>query len=350
VVALDINTGRLKWHFQTAHHDLWDYDLPSQPALYDIPDGKGGTTPALIQLTKRGQIFLLNRVTGEPIADVIEQPVPQHHQEGDWVSPTQPYSVGMPAIGAEPLSEAKMWGATFFDQLWCRIEFRKMRYEGEFTAPTTEKTLQYPGNYGGFNWGSASINEDTGYLFVNDIRMPQWLYYIPRADADAPGAASSHDGLHVQAGTPYGVTKNTFMSPLGIPCHQPPWGTMTAIDLQKRQIVWERPMSTLQDTAVAGGLKVNLPIPIGMPTMGGPLSTASGLVFFAGTQDYYLRALDAATGKELWKGRLPVGGQATPMTYISPESGRQFVVIAAGGARQSPDRGDYIVAYSLPEQ
>jgi quinate dehydrogenase (quinone) len=125
---------------------------------------------------------------------------------------------------------------------------------------------------------------------------------------------------------------------------------MTAIDLQKRQIVWERPMSTLQDTAVAGGLKVNLPIPIGMPTMGGPLSTASGLVFFAGTQDYYLRALDAATGKELWKGRLPVGGQATPMTYISPESGRQFVVIAAGGARQSPDRGDYIVAYSLPEQ
>lgn len=350
VVALDIATGRVRWSFQTTHHDLWDYDVTSQPALYDLPDGNGGTIPALIQLTKRGQIFLLDRRNGKPLATVEEKPVPQDVQEGDRISPTQPYSTGMPAIGREPLTEASMWGATWFDQLWCRIEFRKMHYEGEFTPPSTRKTLQYPGNYGGFNWGSASIDEQRGYLFVNDIRMPQWLRYISREEADAPNAAASHDGLHVQAGTPYGVTKNTFMSPLGVPCHAPPWGTMAAIDLQKRQVVWERPISTLQDTVAAGGVKVGVPVPIGMPTMGGPISTASGLVFFAGTQDYYLRALDAETGEVLWKGRLPVGAQSTPMTYVSPESGRQFVVVTAGGARQSPDRGDYVIAFALPQK
>jgi len=349
VVALDIDTGRVRWAFQTVHHDLWDYDVPSQPALYDIPDGKGGVTPALVQLTKRGQIFVLDRRNGKPLADVQEKPVPQGGQAGDWTSPTQPYSVGMPSIGTTPLSEAAMWGATPFDQLWCRIEFRKMRYDGEFTPPTTQRSLQYPGNYGGFNWGSASINEAIGYLIVNDIRMPQWFQMISRAETDKPGAAASHDGLHPQEGTPYGVTKNSFMSPLGVPCHAPPYGTMTAIDLQTRQIAWQRPISTLQDTGPLG-IKTGLQIPIGMPTMGGPLSTSTGLVFFAGTQDYYLRALDARTGHEIWKGRLPVGGQATPMSYISPESGRQFVAIVAGGARQSPDRGDYVIAYALPKQ
>ncbi len=350
VVALDIETGRERWTFQTTHHDIWDYDIASQPALYDIPDGKGGSTPALVQLTKRGQIFLLDRRNGKPLAEVKEQPVPQNGQKGDWTSPTQPYSVGMPSIGTKTLTEADMWGATFFDQLWCRIEFKKMRYEGEFTPPTTQRTLQFPGNYGGSNWGSGSINEATGYLYVNDIRMPQWLQYVPRAEADAPNASTTLVGLHVQAGTPYGVTKNSFMSPLGIPCHTPPFGTMTAIDLQKRQIVWQRPLSTIQDAVLPSGVKASLPIPLGMPTMGGPLSTASDMVFFAGTQDYYLRALDGKTGKEIWKSRLPVGAQATPMTYVSPESGRQFVVISAGGARQSPDRGDYIIAYALPKK
>ena len=354
VVALDIDTGRERWKFQTAHHDIWDYDVPSQPALYDVPDGKGGTLPALIQLTKRGQIFMLNRATGEPIAEVVEKPVPQGTEEGDWTAPTQPYSVGMPAIGTEPFTEARMWGATPYDQLYCRIEFKKMRYDGEFTPPRLDRSLIYPGYYGGMNWGSGSIDEGRGILIVNDIRMPQFVQLIPRENVDTYGPSAAHDGLSKQLGTPYGVIKAGFMSPLGVPCHQPPYGTISAIDLAKREVVWQIPAGTLQDTGpinpLTGGLiKSGLEIPLGMPTLGGPITTAGGVTFYAGTQDFYLRAIDTTTGKELWKGRLPVGAQATPISYIGAD-GRQYVVISAGGARQSPDVGDYIIAYALPKR
>lgn len=348
IVALDMETGRERWKFQTVHHDLWDYDVPAQPALYDVPDGKGGTIPALIQVTKRGQIFMLDRRDGKPIAEVEERPVPQTGGvPEDFLSPTQPYSVGMPEIGTEPFTEARMWGATPFDQLYCRIGFRKLRYDGEFTPPGLTRSILFPGFYGGMNWGSASIDEARGLLIVNDIRMPQFVELIPREQADQAGPSAAHNGFQQQKGTPYGVVKNGFMSPLGVPCHQPPYGTMTAIDLAARQIVWQVPMGTLQDTGPLG-MKTGLPIPVGMPTLGGPVTTSGGIVFYAGTQDYYLRAIDVATGEELWKGRLPVGAQTTPMSYVSPESGRQFVVVSAGGARQSPDRGDYIIAFTLP--
>ena len=350
VVAIDMKTGKVQWHYQTTHHDLWDYDVPSQPALVDMPDASGKMVAAVVQLTKRGQIFALDRATGKPIAEVIEKPAPTDVVKDDRVSPTQPVSVGMPQIGNAPLTEADMWGATFFDQLYCRIEFRRMRYDGEFTLASEDHVnLQYPGNYGGFNWGSAAVDQDNDILYAGSMRMPLWGQYIPRAVADDPNAPGGHDGLHVQAGTPYGYKKGMFMSPLGVPCHAPPYGQLTAVDLKNRTILWQKPMGTVADTVLPFGIKAKLPFAIGMPVMGGPVATASGLVFFAGTYDYYLRAMDSATGKELWKGRLPVGAQATPMTYVSPKTGRQYVVIAAGGARQSPDRGDYIVAFALPE-
>lgn len=351
VVALDMATGRERWTFQTVHHDIWDYDVAAQPALYDVPDGKGGKIPALIQLTKRGQIFLLDRRTGKPIADVVEKPVPQAHAEGDWVAKTQPYSVGMPALGAEPLTEQDMWGATFFDQLMCRINFRELNYEGEFTAPSTRDTLIYPGYYGGFNWGGAAIDERNGYLFLNDIRIPQVVKLVKRENVDLSHLKSGHGvgSTYPMDGTPFVIDHKAFNSPLGIPCQSPPWGVFAAIDLKTRKQVWERPAGTVQD-AVINGVRANLPIPLGMPTLGGGVSTGAGLVFYAGTQDYYLRALDIATGEEVWKGRLPVGGQATPMSYVSPRSGRQYVVVVAGGARQSPDRGDYVIAYALPDK
>lgn len=351
VVALDIRTGRVQWVFQTVHHDIWDYDLAAQPALYDLPDGQGGTTPALIQLTKRGQIFMLNRRNGQPLSEVVEKPVPHTVAEGDWVAKTQPYSVGMPSFGTAPLTEADMWGATFFDQLACRIAFKELNYEGEFTAPSTKPTLLYPGYYGGFNWGSAAIDERNGYLFVNDIRMPQVVQLEPIASVDPSKLVAGHGvgSTYPMTGTPFVIDHRAFNSPLGIPCQAPPWGVFAAVDLNTQKVVWERPAGTVED-AVVNGIKAKLPVPLGMPTLGGGVTTGSGLVFYAGTQDYYLRALDIATGKEVWKGRLPVGGQATPMSYISPESGRQFVVIAAGGARQSPDRGDYVVAYALPKK
>ncbi|MDZ5633687.1 membrane-bound PQQ-dependent dehydrogenase, glucose/quinate/shikimate family [Janthinobacterium sp. GMG1] len=350
IVALDMATGRERWTYQTVHHDIWDYDVAAQPALYDVPDGKGGKIPALVQLTKRGQIFMLDRRTGKPIAEVIEKPVPQEHAAGDWVAKTQPYSTGMPALGAETLTERDMWGATFFDQLACRISFRKLNYQGEFTAPSTRETLIYPGYYGGFNWGGAAVDESNGYMFVNDIRMPQVVKLVPRETVDVAKLTSGHGvgSTYPMDGTPFVIDHKAFNSPLGIPCQSPPWGVFAAIDLKTRTKVWERPAGTVRD-AVINGVRARLPIPLGMPTLGGGVSTASGLVFYAGTQDYYLRAMDIATGREVWKARMPVGSQGTPMTYVSPKSGRQYVVVVAGGARQSPDRGDYVIAYALPK-
>lgn len=348
IVALDIATGRERWHFQTVHHDRWDYDVPSQPALYDVPDGHGGTLPALIQTTKRGQIFMLDRRTGTPIAPVEERPVPQGGVADDRSPATQPYSVGMPAIGTEPLSEQRMWGLTPVDQLICRIDFRKARYEGEFTPPSERLTLQYPSWLGGMNWGSVSIAENMGYLIVNDTRVAIWNRMIPRAAYDEKTlSGGGHEGNAPQAGTPWGIEQGRFLSPLGIPCQQPPYGTISAIDLNTRKVTWSTPLGTTEQTGPLG-IATHLPMPIGMPTRGGPITTASGLVFIAASQDFYIRALDVRTGKELWKGRLPVGAEATPMTYVSPASGRQYLVISAGGNSATTQKGDYVVAYALP--
>lgn len=350
VVAVDVETGAERWVFKTVNHDIWDYDVASQPALYDVPDGNGGTVPALIQITKRGQIFMLDRRTGEPIAEVEQKPVPQDVMEGESVAPTQPYSVGMPSIGTEPLTEARMWGATLYDQLLCRIEFRSLRYEGDFTTPRTERMIQWPGYYGGFNWGGAAINEQSGMLIVNDMRIAQYVQLFTREDYDvqASGAGGDmHAGLSAQAGTPYAALKDNFMSPLGVPCQEPPYGTLTGIDLASKTIAWQVPMGTLEKTGPLG-ISLGLPIPIGMPTIGGASTTAGGVIFYAATQDYYLRAFDAATGEELWKGATPVGSQSTPSTYLSPSSGRQFVVMTAGGARQQPQKGDYLIGFALP--
>lgn len=349
VVALDLATGREVWHRQTVYLDTWDYDNGTPPALYDLPNDGGGVTPALILATKTAQIFMLDRRTGEPIAEIEEKPVPQTFMEGDKIAKTQPFSVGMPSIGTDLLTEESMWGATFFDQLYCRIRFRETRYDGPFTKVTGERTLIYPGFYGGMNWGGVSIDETNGLLIVNDIRQAQVVWLVPQEDAEARrGELGKGFSVHVQKGTPYQAFKGPFNSFLDVPCQPPSWGTLTGIDLKTRKIVWQRPLGTVEDV-VMHGFKVRAPVPLGMPTLSGAVSTAGGLVFFSGTQDYYLRAFDIANGNEIWKGRLPVGAQATPMTYLSPASGRQFVVTTAGGARQSPDRGDYVVAYALPK-
>lgn len=349
VVALDITTGRPRWRFQTTHHDLWDYDVPAQPALYDMPDGHGGVIPTLVQVTKRGQIFVLDRRTGKPVRRVEERPVPQGASPGDRLSPTQPFSVGMPAIGAKTLTEADMWGATPFDQLACRIAFRSLRYGGPLTPPRlNSESLQWPGNFGGMNWGSAAINEDTGLLVVNDIRVGLRVNLVPHdPKIEDSGHFKPHGEYAPQKGTPFASVVKSFMSPIGVPCQAPPFGTVSGIDLRTGKLAWQVPAGTVRETGPLG-LRTGLPIPIGMPTLGGPMLTRSGLAFYAGTQDFYLRAFDQANGRELWKGALPVGSQATPMTYISSRTGRQYVVISAGGSRQSTKRGDYLVAFALP--
>lgn len=347
IVAMDIRTGKPRWLYQTVHHDLWDFDIPSQPALVDVSNAQGGVDPALLQVTKQGMIFMLNRETGEPLAEVQELPVPQGHVPGERYAPTQPHSTGMPNIGNQTLKESDMWGATPFDQLLCRIAFKDMDHQGVFTPPGMGPTLQFPGSLGGMNWGSVSIDPISQTMFVNDMRLGLANYMIARADMK-PGASGIEMGAVPQEGTPFGAMRQRFLSPLGIPCQKPPFGTMTAVDLKSRQIKWQVPVGTVRDTGPLG-IPMWLPIPIGMPTLGPSMVTKSGLVFFAGTQDFYLRAFDSANGKEIWRSRLPVGSQGGPMSYVSPRTGRQYVVITAGGARQSPKRGDYVIAYALPQ-
>ncbi|WP_437882627.1 glucose/quinate/shikimate family membrane-bound PQQ-dependent dehydrogenase [Pseudomonas sp. LRF_L74] len=352
ILAVDATTGNEKWVYQTVHNDLWDFDLPMQPSLIDFPKEDGSKVPALVIGTKAGQLFVLDRVTGKPLTEVKEVPVKAADITNEPYSPTQPRSVGMPQIGAQTLTESDMWGATPFDQLMCRIAFKKMRYEGLYTAPGTDVSLSFPGSLGGLNWGGISTDPVHGFIFVNDMRLGLWVQMIPtenKEGATSSGGEAVNTGMGAVPlkGTPYSVNKNRFLSAAGIPCQAPPYGTLSAIDLKTRQIAWQVPVGTVEDTGPLG-VKMGLPMPIGMPTLGGTLSTQGGLVFIAGTQDYYLRAFDSANGKEIWKARLPVGSQGGPMTYKSPKTGKQYVVISAGGARQSPDRGDYVIAYALP--
>jgi quinoprotein glucose dehydrogenase/quinate dehydrogenase (quinone) len=368
IVALDAATGDVRWSFQTVHHDIWDYDIGAQPVLLDFPLEEGASAPALITATKWGDVFVLDRRTGEPLTEVIEKPVPQNPVEGEFLSPTQPFSVGFPSFAPADLSEEKMWGSSMFDQLWCRIAFKKRRYEGLFTPQSLQGTIQNPGNFGAVDWGSVSIDSERNLMLVNSTGMPflQVLYTREQADelgfslwgSDLDDAADDEDsGGMVSAaadvegaayplkGTPYGITSNPFLSPFGFPCHQPPWGELTAVDLTSRSVLWKRSIGTTDGHAPFG-----LAFPTGVFNLGGTAVTRGGLTFVSGTIDNFLRAFDTETGAELWRGRLPAGGQAGPMTYVSPKTGKQYVVIPAGGhVSMQTDLGDAVVAFALPE-
>ncbi len=344
VVALDALTGKVRWSFQTVHNDVWDYDIGSQPVLIDMPTPKGAV-PALIQPTKHGEIYLLDRRNGQPLAEVQERPVPQGDIPGERYAATQPWSAGMPSFTPPTLTEADMWGATPLDQLWCRIAFREMDYRGKFTPPAVHKTLQYPGNFGVIDWGSVSIDEERGLMMVNTSRLPMTVRLVPRAEYDqmtARGKTAHHGGVMPQSGTPYAVEFGPFFSPLGLPCNAPPWGQMAAVDLKARKLMWQVPLGTTRDHAPLG---ISVP---GAFNLGGSVATKGGLTFIAATIDNYLRAFDSTNGRELWKGRLPAGGQSNPMSYMGSD-GRQYVVIAAGGhGFMDTTHGDYVVAYALP--
>lgn len=351
VVALDLATGDEVWKFQTVYHDLWDYDLPAQPVLADIPDGQGGFIPGLIQTTKRAQIFVLDRRTGKPIKTVEERPAPQSDGtiKGDRYASTQPYSPAMAAVGTEPLKESMMWGVSPIDQMVCRILFRKYRYDGEFTTPSVHKSLVYPGPMGGMNFGAAAVDEARKIMVAAEMRMPLVQYLIPREDVTPDMKYTGESGPYSPMdGTPYGMGRASFMSPLGIPCLSPSWGSIVGIDLESGEQIWQHPAGTAEDLAI-GSFQPGIPFYIGLPPLGGPMVTGGGIAWYAGTQDFYLRAFDVETGKLLWKGRLPSGSQGTPMSYKGPD-GRQYIVISASGARYNfANMGDYVVAFALPD-
>ncbi len=356
LVAIDADTGSARWRFQTVHHDLWDYDVGAQPTLTSFP-GPNGPIPAVIQATKTGQIYVLDRRDGKPLTEVTERQVPPSPTPGERASPTQPFSTAMPSVAGPDLDERSMWGLTPLDQLWCRIQFRRMRYDGPYTPPGPGQTsLNFPGLLGAVSWSGVAVDPTRGVVIANSNRVATTARLVPRAEVDALGVRPTGEngapfkpGVSAQGGTPYGVLTSPFVSPLGVPCQQPPFGMLTAIDLNSLRVIWEMPLGTVSDSGPFG-LRTYLPFNMGVPNFGGSLITASGLVFIGATQEQVIRAIDLRTGRIIWKSRLPAGGQATPMTYRSAVSGQQFVVIAAGGKKFLKSQpGNSIVAYALPK-
>lgn len=354
VVALDAETGELRWSFQTTHRDVWDYEV-APPTLVEFPTDQG-IKPALIQPSKRGQFFVLDRRSGKSLVQIEERPVPQGTVPGEKVAPTQPYSTGMPSI-TQPLNESDMWGLTPFDQLWCRIKFKQAYYEGDFTPIIDRPTIIYPGYLGGINWYGVSVDPERQLLFVNvnHFAMRNWL--VQREETDQlnvrpmrVGSAPFVMDHWPQAGTPYSTKTSGFLSPLEVPCMKPPYHEIAAIDLRTRQTVWRQPLGTGRDTGPFG-IPSLLPVTMGVPALGGTLVTRSGLLFIAATQERSFRAFDSRTGRLLWQDRIPAGGHANPMTYYSAKSGRQFVLIPASGhPLMKNNSADFLIAYALPEE
>ncbi|WCJ64797.1 glucose/quinate/shikimate family membrane-bound PQQ-dependent dehydrogenase [Agrobacterium tumefaciens] len=342
IVALDINTGKDRWVRQTVHHDLWDMDVPAQPVLLDITKD-GQTVPALVGPTKQGDIYVLDRRTGEPLLPITEEPAPTGAIPEDFTSPTQPTSAL--SFKPEPLQEKNMWGVSMFDQLACRIRFHQLNYQGRYTPPSLNGSIIYPGNFGTFNWGSVAVDPERQVMFG----MPTYLAFtsqlVPRADIPPKGQdeKGSEQGLNRNDGAPYGVFMGPFLGPLKIPCQAPPWGYVAGADLRTGDIAYKHKNGTVYDMT-----PLPLPFKVGVPGIGGPMITKGGVAFLGAAVDNYLRAYDLTTGKELWEARLPAGGQATPMTY-SLENGKQYVVMVAGGHGSVGTKpGDYVIAYTLP--
>jgi len=340
VIALDASTGRQVWSYQTLRHDVWDYDLPAQPSLVTITrDGRD--IDAVVQVTKTGFVFVLDRENGQPLFPVAEQPVPQGGVPGERLSPTQPVPLRPAPLVPQRLTSDMAWGLTPWDKARCRDMIAAARSEGLFTPPSLEGTIVFPFNGGGANWGGAAVDPTTQTLFVNTSRAAHLVTLIPADRLRDDAVTHPKAEVRPQRGTPYGVRRELLVSPLGLPCNPPPWGTLTAIDLRTGEIRWESVLGTVRDLA-----PVPLPLELGTPNLGGPVATAGGVLFIAAAMDDYLRAFDQRSGEELWKGRLPAGGQATPIIYAW--RGRQYVAIAAGGsARMGTKLGDSIVAYAL---
>lgn len=343
LVCLRAENGELVWGRQLVHHDLWDYDLPAQPVLVDL-EKDGVTVPAVIQATKMGLLFSFNRETGEPVFPIEERPVPASDVPGEQASPTQPFPAAPPPlVPHKAITEDDAFGVAFFDQQACRKLLSRYRSEGLYTPPSIRGSILVPGNVGGSNWGGIAFDKRRRWVIANTSHLPFIAALIPadRYQAVRDSGQFPGDEFAPQTGTPYGLRRGVPRSFLGAPCFKPPWGKLAAVDMVKGEIRWEVPFGT-----TAGQTPFPIEFNWGLPNIGGPIITVSGLIFIGAAMDNFLRAYDIESGRELWRGRLPAGGQANPMTYQL--NGRQYVVIAVGGhGRMQTKRGDYVIAFAL---
>jgi quinoprotein glucose dehydrogenase len=349
LVALDLTSGEIKWHYQHVRHDLWDYDTPAQPILFQW-NKKGKSIPAVAQLTKQGFVFIFNRLTGESLWEITELPVPPSQIPGEYTSATQPKPIAPPALIDSYLMPKDAWGLTPFDQGHCEDQLRAINNLGMFTPNSEKLTLMYPGSLGGPNWGGGALLADKGILLVNINNVAFTGQLIKKAQGEDAASKADHPtaGKRMKVpmkGTPYAMEIGTLQSFLGIPCNEPPWGKVVAVDLINGTILWDTALGSIHEMGL-----VTLPFHVdwGTPNLGGGIATAGGLFFIGATMDRQIRAFDVDNGETLWKYTLPIDATATPMTY--QYKGRQYVVINAGGhAMFHRGQGDYLYAFALPE-
>jgi quinoprotein glucose dehydrogenase len=343
VVALRASTGKLVWSFQVVHHDLWDYDVPAEPVLFTM-HRDGRDIPALLQTTKMGFVFVLDRDTGKPLFPVEERPVPASDIPGEHAWPTQPFPVVPAPLGPTRLDLSDIFAVSDSGRAWCEAQLKGVRSGGIFTPPSLQGTVIFPGNIGGSNWSGVAVDPAHHLAIIPSNRIATVVDLIPRADLHGRAMGGTRfDEFAPQAGTPYGLRRRHMIGPDGVPCNRPPWGVLTAIDLETGATKWERPLGAIPALANRPGSEK-----WGSPNLGGAMITAGGLIFAGGAVDQRLHAFDVETGTEVWSAQLPAGVHGSPMTFVTRD-GEEYVVVAAGGHKELRDKvGDYIVAFALP--
>jgi quinoprotein glucose dehydrogenase len=342
VVALEPSTGKLVWAFQLVHHDLWDYDTAASPLITSFKFN-GHDTPALIAGNKTGMLYVLDPSSGKPVLPIEERPVPQSVIPGEVTSPTQPFPTTVPALVRQSFVPDSAWGLSDADRQACESDLKKLTGTSIFSPPSVEGIAAVPGNAGGINWSGFAWDAKHEHLIVAVTNLAFRVQLIPRDQFTAGHHGDLRAELGPQYGTPYAMARAPMRAPSGALCTPPPWGELVSVDLAAGKIAWHIPLGSLDEVFPGIGKAAQ-----GSIIFGGPIVTASGLIFIGGTADRQLHAISSDDGRELWTATLPASAHALPITY--QVGGKQFIVIAAGGSAKIDEerQGDAVIAFALP--